>query len=210
MKNNLLALACAATLATLAPFGSANTPPTPKAQLAADTREAQARYESDRLLCNDETSANGRLQCRRDARAEFDKAMAAARSRMHAATAPQAPGSAPASAPCADCGTVVAISVTEKAGEGSAVGMIAGGVGGALLGRQIGDGTGRDLATIAGALGGAYAGKKIEARVKTHKVWSVSVQYPDGSKRSFDFEKDPTLKVGDHVRNSGSSVVRHY
>jgi len=104
---------------------------------------------------------------------------------------------------------VVAVSQTEKEGEGGAVGLLAGGAAGALLGRQLGGGMGKDLATIAGAVGGAYAGKKIEEKVKTHQVWTVAVQYPDNSRKSFDFEQDPGFKVGDAVKNAGASILRN-
>src|SRR4051812_34060027 len=45
---------------------------------------------------------------------------------------------APAQAACPTCGTVDAIRVTQKPGEGSAVGLIAGGLLGGLLGHQVG------------------------------------------------------------------------
>lgn len=194
-----------------------------KAELDASNRQAQQRYDADRLLCNDERDAKARLQCRRDARAEYDRALAEARVRLNsspatvpgmgAAPAPAAavPARVVASPPkpaCPDCGRVVSVTTTDKAGEGSAVGVIAGGATGALLGRQIGSGTGKDIATIAGALGGALAGKKIEEKVKTHKVWVVSVQYADGSTRSFEFEQDPGYKTGDAVKNSGQGIMR--
>ena len=187
----------------------AQAPASPKAQYATDSKKALARYEEDKKLCNDETSSSTRLQCRRDAKAEYDKALAAAKAAMTAAT--QAGNAKPvvAKALCADCANVLAVSVTEKQGEGGALGIIAGGATGALLGRQVGGGSGKDLATIAGAVGGAYAGKKIEEKMKTHKVWSVSVQYADGRKGSFDFGQDPGLKAGDPVKNSGNTIVRN-
>ena len=110
---------------------------------------------------------------------------------------------------CSDCGHVSAVSVAEKPGDSNAVGMIAGGVAGALLGHQVGGGLGKDLATIAGAVGGAYAGKKIQENMGTSKVWMVSVKYPDGKTSHFEFAQDPGLAVGDRVKNSGNSVVRH-
>lgn len=192
----------------------AAAPLSPKAQLAADNKAASVRYESDKKLCADETSSVARLQCRRDAKAEYDKALTEAKARM--AVASQANGTAstaaPAKAPpaplCMDCGKVIAVAVTEKAGEGGPLGMIAGGAAGALLGHQIGGGTGKDLATIAGAVGGAYAGKKIEERAKTHTVWSVSVQFEDGSKRSYEFAQEPGYRVGDAVKKSGETITR--
>ena len=186
----------------------------PKAQLAADNRAAATRYDSDKKLCVDETSSVARLQCRRDAKAEYDKALTEAKARMAVASQANgtastvAPAKAPAAPVCLDCGKVIAVAVTEKAGEGGPLGMIAGGAAGALLGHQIGGGTGKDLATIAGAVGGAYAGKKIEERAKTHTVWSVSVQFEDGSKRSYDFAQEPGYRVGDAVKRSGDTISR--
>lgn len=188
----------------------ADTTLTPKAQYAAESKKAQARYDADKKLCNDETSSNARLQCRRDAKAEYDKAIATAKTQMQAANGTKDAKEAKELKPvCADCGKVTAVGVTEKEGEGGPVGMIAGGVTGAILGRQVGGGLGKDLATIAGAAGGAYAGKKIEEKVRTHKVWTVSVQYPDGSKNNYEFKQDPGYKVGEQVKKSGDTIARH-
>jgi uncharacterized protein YcfJ len=87
--------------------------------------------------------------------------------------------------------------------------MIAGGVAGAVLGRQVGGGFGKDLATIAGAAGGAYAGKKIQENMGTSKSWTVGVQYTTGQSTSFDFAQDPGFAVGDAVKRSGSTLVRN-
>lgn len=212
MNKHLISMTLGMALAVAAGAQAQNATRSLQAQLAADTKAAAARYEADKALCADETSVKARLQCRRDAKAEYDAAIAAAKARMAAATAPLngAPTvSARAAAPlCADCGTVAAVAVKEEPGKGGPVGMIAGGVGGALLGRQIGGGTGKDIATIAGAAGGAYAGKKIEEKVTSRQVWTVTVDYPNNIKRSFQFDKDPGFKVGDPVRNSGNSIVR--
>ncbi|MBI3532362.1 MAG: glycine zipper 2TM domain-containing protein [Burkholderiales bacterium] len=212
MKMQTLTLACAVALASLSFGATAQTTLSPKAQYAADAKAAKTRYDGDLKLCADETASNARLQCRRDAKTEYDKALTEAKARMSVAspaTAAPAPAPTPVSQPsCPDCGKVVSVNVTEKQGEGSALGVIGGGVAGALLGQQVGQGAGKDLATIAGAVGGAYAGKKIEEKVRTHKVWTVHVQYGDGSRRSFEFSQDPGLFTGDKVRNSGDSIVR--
>lgn len=207
MAKPFLILASGLLLSGLTFTAFAQTPLTPKAQYAADSNKALTRYTEDKKLCNDESSSNARLQCRRDAKAEYDKALATAKAQL-AAAAPASSAAQPSQAACPDCAKVTAVRVTEREGEGSAVGMIAGGVTGALLGRQVGGGLGKDLATVAGAAGGAYAGKKIEGKIKTHKVWTVSVQYADGHARSFNFDKDPGLKVGDPVKNSGHTIVR--
>jgi outer membrane lipoprotein SlyB len=212
------AWALSATVA--APVTSNPIPAAANAQRTADIKAAQARYESDKKLCNDETSSSARLQCRRDAKADYDQAVAAAKSKS--ATTPTAapatpsvnPTPAPATAAsasepaCADCGRVMAVSVTQKAGDYSAAGVLAGGAIGAVLGNQVGGGLGKDLATIAGAVGGAYAGRVIEERMKTHTVWNVTVHYANDSKTNFEFTADPGFQVGDRVKNSGNTIVR--
>ena len=205
MKNKFL-LPCLIVLAqgfSAAAFAQAT--PSPKAQFAAESKKIAAAYEADKKLCNDETSSKARLQCRRDAKAEYDKSMASARLQMNAPKSTPATAAAPV---CADCGRVIAISQAEKVGDSGPLGVIAGGAAGAILGHQVGGGTGKDLATIAGALGGAYAGKKIEGMVKTQTVWTVSVQYADGRKANFEFQQDPGMKIGDSVKNAGASIVR--
>ncbi len=205
MNQHLIFAAVAAAL-TFGASAQTSQPLAPQAQYNADKKAAGARYESDKALCNDETSSKARLDCRREAKTQYDASLADAKARLQA-SAGAAP--LPAAAPvCADCGRVADVTAKEEAGKGGPVGMIAGGVGGALLGRQIGGGTGRDVATIAGAVGGAYAGKKIEEKVTATKVWTVTVDYPNNIKKSYQFDKDPGFKVGDPVKNAGASIVR--
>ncbi len=213
----ILALACA-TGSVLAATAKTTSSP----QFAADSKAALARYQADKALCDDEPTSGKKMQCRRDAKAEYDQAIAAAKSRASVVPPPPPPSAQPAathtpSTPartrqaaevCHDCGTVIAVSATEKAGEASALGTIAGGIGGALLGNQVGAGSGKDLATLAGAVGGAYAGRVIEEKVKTHTVWTVTVQYANGERGSFDFSQQPGFSVGDVVKNEGDSIVR--
>jgi outer membrane lipoprotein SlyB len=191
-----------ALLCSSAAFAATPTPAA-KARYSADSKKAAVQYEADKKVCGAEQDANARLQCRRDAKTVYDEAIRKAKTSMNSATSAQ-----PASAACADCGTVSAVNVNEKDGEGSAVGMIAGGVGGAILGNQVGGGIGKDLATVAGAVGGAYAGKKIEEKVRKHTVWTVTVQYPDNSRRDFEFKEDPKYQAGDLVKNAGSGITR--
>lgn len=208
MKKLSVILGTVMLLADMASLAVAQTPPSPKAVYAADSQKALSRYQTDKKLCNDETSSTARLQCRRDAKADYDKALSEAKAQLAASTPAKAPASHRAQPACAECARVIAVGMTEKAGESSPVGLIAGGAAGAVLGHQVGGGMGKDLATIAGAVGGAYAGKKIEEKVKTHKVWTVHVQYADGRRSTFDFSQPPGLRVGDQVRNAGNSIVR--
>lgn len=165
-------------------------------------KAAKARYDADLRLCVDEASSEARIQCRRDALAVYDKALASLRSTGTVATQK-------AATDCATCGRVSAVSVVDKPGESNAVGMIAGGVAGAVLGHQVGGGFGKDLATIAGAAGGAYAGKKLQENMNAKKIWRVSVKYADGRTAKFDFAADPGFKTGDAVKNSGNTIVRN-
>jgi outer membrane lipoprotein SlyB len=109
---------------------------------------------------------------------------------------------------CHECAKVTSIVNSEKAGKSSALGLIGGGVAGALLGNQLGSGHGRQLATVAGAAGGAYAGKKIEEKAKSTRQWTVHVKYEDGRDGSFNFDHDPKLQNGDRVRDHEGSIIR--
>lgn len=179
---------------------------TAKQQYAADSKRATQRYNDDKKLCADAGNSSARLQCLRDAKAEYNTSLAVAKQNMSKPVA--APVNARHEPVCPDCGKVVAVAVVDKEGEGGALGVIAGGVAGALLGNQVGGGTGRDLATIAGAAGGALAGHKIEQKVKTTKEWNVTVVFDNGNKQTYAFDHDPGLLSGDAVRNNGNSIVR--
>jgi outer membrane lipoprotein SlyB len=176
---------------------------TPRDQYNMDTREAAARYAEDRAICNDERNQGQRMKCLRTAKAENARMLADARSNM---------GSQPVSQrvnpSCLDCGRVTAVNVSEKRGESNALGVIAGGAAGALLGNQVGRGNGKTAATIAGAIGGAYAGKKIQESANKSRVWTVEVQYDNGRRGSFSFDHDPGVQSGDRVKNSGQSIMR--
>ncbi|RCX10148.1 glycine zipper 2TM domain-containing protein [Extensimonas vulgaris] len=200
----------AAVLFALAPLAQAqtaapSTPLSPKAQYAADSKAAKARYDQDLKLCASEPTAEGRMQCKRDAKAAYDQALAEAKART-GVSAP-AKSSAAAQPACADCGKVIAVRQVQKEGEGSAVGLVAGGVAGALLGNQVGSGTGRKLATVAGAAGGAYAGREIEKKVKTHTVWAVTVEFPHSGSAVYEFESDPGFRVGETVRRTENNSI---
>ena len=182
----LLILAAAAISAAAAPANDAY-----KSAASA----AESRYASDKKLCAAESTSTARMQCLRDAKAEHDKAAADARK------------IAEAHGGCADCGTVLSVTQGERKGKGGPIGLIGGGVGGAVLGHQIGAGTGKTLATIAGAAGGAYAGHKIEEKVRSTKVWLVRVQMDSGQEKTFTFAHDPGFAKGEMVRESGKSIV---
>lgn len=109
---------------------------------------------------------------------------------------------------CADCGVVEAVNLVEHKGEGSYLGMIGGGVVGALLGSQIGQGRGTTVAEIAGAAGGAYAGNEIEKRMKTSKHYEVVVRLQNGGSRTFSYPAQPAFRAGSQVRVENGTLVQ--
>jgi outer membrane lipoprotein SlyB len=108
---------------------------------------------------------------------------------------------------CADCGVVEAINVVEVKGKGSYLGPIAGGVAGALLGSQIGHGSGTTIAELAGAAGGAYAGNEIEKRVKTTKHYEVVVHLENGGSKTFSYAAQPGFAVGTRVKVANGTLT---
>jgi outer membrane lipoprotein SlyB len=175
----------------------------PKEQYNAAVKQANQRYADDRAMCADEKNQGQRMKCLRGAKEENSTALAAAKSALNSA------GGSSGKMACIDCGKVMGVRMSEKAGDSGALGLIGGGVAGALLGNQVGGGSGRKVATIAGAVGGAYAGKKIEEKANATKVWTVDVQYDNGNRAAFQFDRDPGLQSGDRVKNSGQSIMRY-
>ncbi len=174
---------------------------TSKTSYDAAKKAASSRYTGDKKLCAEESTSSIRMQCLRDAKAEYDTALAKAKSE-------HAGASTASSKVCAGCGRVLSVKAIEKEGKAGAVGMVAGGVAGALLGNQVGSGTGRTVATVAGAAGGAYAGNKIEQKMKSTKVWEVAVRFDNGEEKTFSFDKDPGFTSGTDVKASNGSITR--
>lgn len=125
----------------------------------------------------------------------------------------EAPAAAPAAAPvpvCGNCGVVDSIREITQPGEGSGLGAVAGGVVGAILGHQVGGGTGKKIATVAGAAGGAYAGHQIEKSQRKTTRYEVIVRMNDGSNRSVMMDMVPGWQVGEHVRIENGTLVRDH
>ena len=183
----------------LACLGSQAQATNPREQYAMDKRDADMRYAEDRAICNDERNQGQRMKCLRTAKAENTAALAEAKSRMNGQSGKMS---------CLDCGKVTAVTMSERKGESNALGMIAGGAAGALLGNQVGGGSGRKVATVAGAIGGAYAGKKIQENANASTEWTVEVQYDNGQRGTFRFDRDPGVQRGDRVKNAGQSITR--
>lgn len=102
-------------------------------------------------------------------------------------------------AACNNCGRVVDVRAIKVQGEGTGLGAVAGGVAGALLGKQFGNGNGQKAMTVAGAVGGAVLGNKIEKDQRGGTVYDVVVQFEDGSTGTYR-ESSTNWQVGDRVK----------
>lgn len=108
---------------------------------------------------------------------------------------------------CGNCGVVDAIRTVTVNGNASGVGAVAGGVTGAVVGHQIGNGRGRDAMTVLGGVGGAFAGHAIEKNINQRTVYRITVRMDDGSFRTVSQSHAPSVAVGGKVRVSNGSLV---
>ena len=89
-------------------------------------------------------------------------------------------------------------------------GAVVGGAVGGLAGSQVGGGRGRTAATVAGVIGGALIGRAMEQNMNRNNVdhYRVTVQFDNGSVRSFDYAQAPNVQIGDRVRADGDQLYR--
>jgi outer membrane lipoprotein SlyB len=113
----------------------------------------------------------------------------------------------PAPPPCTNCGVISGIRQVAQEGQGSGLGVIAGGLLGGLLGNQVGNGKGRTLATIAGAVGGGYVGNRVEKSQRETLAYQISVRMEDGSDQVVESSSAPSWRTGDHVKLVNGSIV---
>ncbi|MDD5295929.1 MAG: glycine zipper 2TM domain-containing protein [Rhodocyclaceae bacterium] len=102
--------------------------------------------------------------------------------------------------PCHECGVIENVRAVSVKGQGSGVGVVAGGLLGGILGHQVGGGSGRDLATVAGAVAGGFAGNEIEKNQRAATQYEVVVRLEDGSLRTFKEQSSPPWTIGQPVR----------
>lgn len=107
---------------------------------------------------------------------------------------------------CATCGRVESVQAVQQAAPATGVGAVAGGVLGAVVGNQIGKGSGRTAATVLGAVGGGYVGHKVEERTRTHTVYQVAVRMDDGSVRHFTRAQPPAVGTPVVLQGKGFRV----
>ena len=107
---------------------------------------------------------------------------------------------------CTVCGSIESVTPIQRTTkpDGPGMGSVAGGLLGAVLGHQVGQGNGRTAATILGAIGGGFAGNAVERNVRKETVYQVGVRMEDGSRRTLEVSLPPS--VGSHVTVDGTSI----
>jgi outer membrane lipoprotein SlyB len=101
---------------------------------------------------------------------------------------------------CAECGVVESIRTIETKGDGSGIGAVGGAVVGGVAGNQVGDGSGRKIATVVGAVGGAVAGHQVEKYIKSGKSYEIVVRLENGSTQVVQESVAPAWRTGDRVK----------
>jgi outer membrane lipoprotein SlyB len=98
--------------------------------------------------------------------------------------------------------TIQSVREVKEDGQHTALGPIAGGIAGAVLGDQIGKGKGttRKVLTVLGAAGGAYAGREIEQKARATTHWEIDVRRDDGLQETVRSDVAPSYQPGQRVR----------
>ena len=108
---------------------------------------------------------------------------------------------------CSNCGVIESITPVKEEGKGTALGAVAGGLAGLVVGNQVGGGNGKTIAKIAGAAGGAYLGNKIEKKVRATTHYDIKVRLDNGTEQTVSQDNEPTLAVGAAVQIVDGTVV---
>ncbi|MGJ7457248.1 hypothetical protein ACR80S_07470 [Halomonas sp. MA07-2] len=106
-------------------------------------------------------------------------------------------------------GTIEAVRVVQIQADSRAGGIIGTGGGaviGGLLGRQVGGGSGRDLATAAGVIGGAVGGSRIEEAANRVDALEMEIRRDDGQRVVVVQKADQRFQTGQRVRLIGSGA----
>ncbi len=128
----------------------------------------------------------------------------AARPVARQAKAPVGETQAKASAVCAHCGVVESVVAVKRKGEATGLGVVAGGVLGAVVGHQMGNGSGKKAMTVIGAVGGGVAGNEVEKHARGDTVYQVRVRMDDNTERTLEQANAP--QVGARVEVQGNTL----
>ena len=101
---------------------------------------------------------------------------------------------------CPYCGVVESVNLVEMRGQGSGVGVVAGGIAGALTGNSMGQGNSRTAMNFLGGADGAYAGNEIEKNTHKTSSYCIRVRLENGLLRTLYQRNPPAVAAGDHVK----------
>ncbi len=105
---------------------------------------------------------------------------------------------------CGHCGVVESVVAVKRKGEATGLGVVAGGVLGAVVGHQMGNGNGKKAMTVLGAVGGGVAGNEVEKRARGDTVYQVRVRMDDNTSRTIEQAEPP--HVGARVDVQGNTL----
>ena len=108
---------------------------------------------------------------------------------------------------CRECGVVESIEAVQQKGEASGLGAVGGALLGGVLGHQVGEGSGKQIARIGGAVLGGLAGNEAEKRYRAISHYRIGVRMDDGSYRVVEQQNAPAWQRGDTVRVENGGVV---
>ena len=91
------------------------------------------------------------------------------------------------------------------------LGTVAGAVVGGIVGHQVGDGRGKDVATVAGAAGGAYVGHQMEKnnRQQQPDTYQFTIRMNNGSFQTLTQNSAADFRVGDRVQIDNGTLRRY-
>ena len=91
------------------------------------------------------------------------------------------------------------------------LGAVVGGAAGALLGNQIGGGSGRSAATVLGGVAGAVIGSQVarnQQGMTTAPGYRITMMTDQGMTRVYEVPATGDIRVGDRVRVDGGVIYR--
>lgn len=100
---------------------------------------------------------------------------------------------------------------TQGASNNIGIGTIGGAVVGAVLGNQVGSGSGRKAATVAGAVGGGVIGNRVDQNRSAGKatMYDVRVRLDNGSYQTVRQDMLEDIRVGNRVRIENGRLYRY-
>lgn len=98
------------------------------------------------------------------------------------------------------------VTAIKQDGQASGAGAVIGGIVGGVAGRQVGGGSGRDIATVAGAIGGAVLGNEVEQNRNGSTSYEVVIDMEGGGQQVVNVADAGGLTPGAEVSVQGGRI----